>query len=219
MRNPQPLSRGLQIGSDQQSLSTADHIFGKCVLRPPLSFGQHPPIPHLQLKPDLLSLLKRDIEIAGIENLSQLNLDGAQNFILIQSRADRFPDVRQQLILFRSPVRIVADHVILQREPQLQRQSHHQARPRRAKNPPLPVGKHDHSKIIFPGLQIHCRQIPDSNLQQDALQLRKFPYRTDGQRLCHVLEFVYGKNTAVPVCQVAQVISRSAAFQLFQKAL
>ena len=55
-----------------------------------------------------------------IKNLSELNLDGAQNFVLIQARADRLSDFRQQFVFLGAPMRVVADHVVLERQPQLQ---------------------------------------------------------------------------------------------------
>jgi len=53
-----------------------------------------------QLKANLIVFLERDIETAGIENLAQLHMHGAQNLILIEMGTDRLSDFCEQLVLF-----------------------------------------------------------------------------------------------------------------------
>ena len=66
--------------------------------------------------------------MAGVENLSQFGLDGAQDFILVEARTDRLSDIGQEFVLLCAAVSIVTHHVVLEREAQLQRQTHHQPR-------------------------------------------------------------------------------------------
>src|SRR5579871_4086285 len=100
-------------------------------------------------------MLERDVEVTGIEDLSQFDLNRAKYLILIQPRTDRLSNLREQFVLLRAPVRIVPDHVVLERESQLQRQSHHKPRTRRSKRPTLGMRKQDNAEIVLSCLQGH----------------------------------------------------------------
>ena len=97
----------LQIGADQQRLAGADYILGEAIRQFAPALGQNAPVLHFQFEADLIAFLKCDVEVAGIENLPQFGLDGAQHFILIESRTDRFPDFGEQFIFFGAAVRVV----------------------------------------------------------------------------------------------------------------
>ncbi len=66
--------------------------------------------------------------MARIKNLPELGLNRAQDFVLIETRTDRLTDLGQQFIFLRAPVRVMADDVVFEREPELQRQANHQMR-------------------------------------------------------------------------------------------
>ena len=55
-------------------------------------------------------------------------MDGAQNFILIEARADGLPDLGEQFVLLRAAVRVVRYQIVVERETELQSQSDHETR-------------------------------------------------------------------------------------------
>ena len=127
-------------------------------------------------------LLERDVEVAGVENLPQFDLDGAQNFVLIETRADRLADLGQQFVLFRAAMRIVTDYVVFERKAQLQRQSHHQPRAGRTERPALRMRKQDDAEIVFPSLQIDRGQIADVGFGENPLEFREGSDRRHRER-------------------------------------
>ncbi len=141
MCDSQTLPRRFQFGTDQQRFSRPNHIFGKCIAELAGAFGKNAIVPDLQLEAYLFHLLERDVEMTRVENLSELGLYGAQDFILIQARADRLPDLGQQLVFLRAPVCVVTDDVIFECESKLQSQPDHQVRTGRAKGAPLGMRK------------------------------------------------------------------------------
>ena len=88
MRNAQPRARRFQIGADQQRLAGADHVFSERVAQFARALGQHAVVAHFEFEADLVAFLEGNIKVAGVENLSQFDLDGAQHLVLIQARAD-----------------------------------------------------------------------------------------------------------------------------------
>src|SRR5438094_974503 len=74
----------------------------------------------LQFNPDLITFLKGDIKLAGIENLSEFLLNRPQDFILVEPGADCLTDLRQQLEFFCTPLGVMHHDVVFQREPNLQ---------------------------------------------------------------------------------------------------
>jgi hypothetical protein len=92
-----------------------------------VTLGQDNSVFDLQLKANFVSLLQGNIEIAGVKDLAKLFLNRAQHLILIKPRTDGLPDLRQQLVFFGSSLGIVHDHVIFQRQADLQRQTDEQS--------------------------------------------------------------------------------------------
>ncbi len=99
--------------------------------------------------------------MAGIEDLSQFDLDGAKDLVLIEAGTDRLPDLRQQFVLFRSTMGVVTDYVIFQGEPQLQSKTYHQSRAGGSEPSTLRVRKKNHAEIVFASLEIDRSQITD----------------------------------------------------------
>ena len=99
--------------------------------------------------------------MAGVENLSQFDLDGAENFVLVETRADGLSDLGEQFVFFGAAVGVVADDVVLEREAELQREADHQARTGGAEGATLGVRKQDDAEIVFARLQIDRRQMLD----------------------------------------------------------
>jgi len=85
--------RLLQFGPYQQRLPRPDHIFGECVFQLARPLGQNTIVLDFQLKADLIPFLEGNVEVAGVENLSQLGMDGAEHFILIQPGANGLADL------------------------------------------------------------------------------------------------------------------------------
>src|SRR4051794_39007676 len=127
MRDPQTLPGILQIGTDQERLSGADHVFREGIPQFPFALGENTVVANLEFEADLVRFLKRDVEIAGVKDLTQFNLDGAENFVLIEARADGFPDLCKGFVFFGAPVRVMTQNVVpkskseSQREPEQQR--------------------------------------------------------------------------------------------------
>ena len=88
-------------------------------------------------------------------------MDGAQDLVLVQARADGLPDLGEQFGFLGSPVRIVGDDIVFEGETQLQRQSYHQPRTGRTKRPALSMRKQDDAKVLLAGLQAYSRQVID----------------------------------------------------------
>jgi len=176
MADAQILPRVLQIGADEQGFAIANDKLGECVAQFAAPFGQDAIFSHLEFEPDLFALLKRDVEMAGIEDLPQFALDGAENLVLIEARADCLADIRQQFVLFRAAVSVVADHVVFESQAQLQSESHHQPRSGRAECSPFRVRKQDHAKIVLARLQIDRRQIPDVRGGENLFEFRERPH-------------------------------------------
>jgi len=89
----QPLAGIFEIAADQQRLPAADHVFRERIAYLALALGEFPVVANLEFETDLFRFLKRNIKVAGIENLSQLDLDRAKDLILVQPRADGLPDL------------------------------------------------------------------------------------------------------------------------------
>ena len=69
---------------------------------------------NFQFEANLIFFLKRDVESAGIENLPEFNLHRAQDFILIEMRADRLPNLGEQFVFLGPALSLVHDHVVLE---------------------------------------------------------------------------------------------------------
>src|SRR5260370_4488454 len=96
----QPRSRFFQIRANEQGLSGANHVLSEGIfqLAPPL--WKNPISHHLKLEADFVSLLEADVKVAGIENLPELGMNGAQHLVLIEPRTYGFAALRLQSVLF-----------------------------------------------------------------------------------------------------------------------
>ena len=71
------------------------------------------------LEADFIALLKSHVEIRGVKNLSQFFLNGAEDFILVKMRANGLPNLSEQFVFFGSPLSVMNDNVVFQREANL----------------------------------------------------------------------------------------------------
>src|SRR5205807_295371 len=85
MGDSQAGSSLFKFRTDEQWLPALDYVFGKCLLQLARALRQDAILYHFEFEVDLVSLLKSDIEVTGIENLSQLGLNDAQNLVLVQT--------------------------------------------------------------------------------------------------------------------------------------
>ncbi|MGA9505743.1 MAG: hypothetical protein WBV31_14985, partial [Terriglobales bacterium] len=104
---PQSRPHLFQVALDQQRLSRPDDVLGKSTARLPRALRKYHSTLNLQLETNLVLFQKRDIESAGVENLSQFHLHRAQHFVLVEMRTDGLPDLRQQFIFLRPPLRFM----------------------------------------------------------------------------------------------------------------
>ena len=115
----------LQFGADQQGFAGSNHVLAKSISKFTSALGQNAIIPDFKFKVEFVSLLKCDVKVAGVKNLAQLDLNGAKDFVLVETRTDRLPDLGQQLVLFCTAMGVVTDHVVFEGEAQLQGKSNH----------------------------------------------------------------------------------------------
>ena len=177
MRHSQAFARCLEIRADQQRFARADHVLSKCIADLSCALRQNAVIAHLDFEADLFRLLERDIEVAGVEDLAQFDLNRPENFILVEPRTDCLPDFGQQFVFFRAPVSVMAHHVIFKRQAQLQGKPNHQVRARRAKSAPFRVRKENDSKVVLPRLQVDRGEMTNSGLLHDLLEFRECSHR------------------------------------------
>jgi len=116
VRDPETRAHPLQIGADDQRLPAVNHIFGERVFQFARPLGAHAVAFHFQFKVDAVPFLERDVEVAGIKNLAQFDLDGAQNFVLVETRTDGLPDLGEQFVLLGAAVGIVGNHIVFERK-------------------------------------------------------------------------------------------------------
>ena len=104
-RLPRVLFRSERIS---RGLAGADDVFGERHCRSLRErLGRTLIVPDLQLETNFIAFLKGDVEIAGVENLAEFNLDGAKDLVLIEARADGLPDLSQQLVFLGAALRVV----------------------------------------------------------------------------------------------------------------
>ena len=200
MADAEILPRFLQIGADEQRLAVADHILGERVPQFTSALGKHAIVSDLEFEANLFAFLKGNIEVAGIENLPQFDLDGAEDLVLVEARTDRLPDLGQQFVLFRAAVGVVTDHVVFQGQSQLQSKTYHQPRARRTERSTFRVGKKNHAEIVFASLEIDRSQITDVRFGQNPLEFREGSKRSHRERLGHLCQALHRENSALPVC-------------------
>ena len=147
--NAQPGPSFFQIGTNEKWLSGANHVLGEGIFQLATSLWKNPLFHHLELEADFVALLERDVKVAGIENLPELGMNGAQHLVLIQPRTYGLADLRQQCVLFGPTMCIVRHQVVFQCEAQLQGQSDHQMRAGRAEGLARSMGEQDYAKIIL----------------------------------------------------------------------
>ena len=88
---------------------------------------------------------------------------------MIEMRADRLPNLGEQLEFFGPALSLVHDHVVLEGQCNLQSEPDQQAQIRRAEHAPLSVREEEDAEIMFPSLQAHRHQVGDSLRQQRLL--------------------------------------------------
>ena len=107
--------------ADQQRLSGADDMFGEPIGRLTMALGQYDALLDFQLKANFVAFLKSDVEVAGVKNLPQFFLNGAQDLILVETRTDGLADFGEQFVFLRTALGVVHHDVIFQRQADLQR--------------------------------------------------------------------------------------------------
>ncbi len=90
---------------------------------------------------NLIFFLKRDVEIAGVENLAQFDVHRAQHLVLVEMRTDDLSDLREQLVFLGPPLRFMHYDIIFQRQGDLQREADQEPQIRRAEHAPFRVWK------------------------------------------------------------------------------
>jgi len=60
----------------------------------PTALGQYAAIPDFEIESDFFSVLECDVEVTSIENLSEFNLNGAQDFVRVEAGTDGLSNLR-----------------------------------------------------------------------------------------------------------------------------
>ncbi len=166
---------------------------------------------------NLIFFLKRDVEIAGVENLAKLHVHRAQHLVLVEMRTDGLPDFGEQLVFLGSPLRFVHYDIVFQGQGDLQREADEQPQIRRAEHAPFRVREKDDPEIVLPRLQAHRHQVGNSLCQQRLLADLELSSRKRRQRLFQFPQIPEGDHTTTPVGKLGDVIARLLLLQFFQK--
>ena len=166
---------------------------------------------------DLVLFLKRNVEIAGVENLPQFRLHRAQHLVLVEMRTDGLPDLGEKFVFLGSPLRLMHDDIVLQRQRDLQCQPNEQPQIRRAKHAPFRVRKQNDPEVVFPRLQAYRHQVGDSLRQQQLFALPELSSRKRRQRLFQFGEVVERDHSTAAVGELGDVIPGLRFLQLFEK--
>src|ERR1700722_5685201 len=209
--------RLLQVRTYQQGLSSANHIFGKRVLQFTFPLGQDQIILDLKFEADFVAFLECDVEIAVIENLPQLRVDGSQHFILIEARTDRLPDLGEQFVLLGAAVSCVRNQIVFHREAKLQCQPHHEARAGGPERFALRVRKDNDSECLFAGLEAHGGEIADFGFLERILKAGEGSGRAHRQWLGHLTNISNREEPSLSVGAVADIFSCATVGKDVQK--
>ena len=71
--------------------------------------------------PDAVAFLKSDVEVAGVENLTEFCVNSAQDLVLVEARTNGLADFGEQFVFLRTALGVVHHDVIFQRQADLQR--------------------------------------------------------------------------------------------------
>src|SRR5213593_2824676 len=141
---------------------------------------------------NLVTFLKRDVEIRGVEDLAKFFLHRTQNFLLVKPGTYRLTNLRQQLVLLGLPLRIVHDHVVFKRETNLQSQADQQPQVRSAEQVAFRMWKQQHSEVMLAGLQTYSRDVANVLGRHCSAELLKATAGKHGQWLGHIRDITEG---------------------------
>src|SRR5580704_1555750 len=148
----QTLASLLQNGTDEQRLPGAEDVLGQPILDLARAFRPDLSLFHFEFEADVLTFLKRYVKFAGFKDLSQLLVNRAQDFVLVETRADGLANLSKELIFLGAALRVVHDHIIFQGQPNLQSQTNQQPQIRGTKHAAFGVGKNDHAEAVLASL-------------------------------------------------------------------
>ena len=144
-------------------------------------------------------------------------MDGTQNLVLIEPRADGLSDLGEQRKFLGAALRVVHDRIIFQGQADLQCQPDQQSQVRRAKHPARSVREQDHAEIVLPGLQAHGGDVVNALFGHHLAELQKPSARKRRQGLGHFRHAAEGNESAAPVGQFADIFSGAAFFQALEE--
>ena len=108
-------------------------------------------------------------------------------------------------------------HVVFQRKPNLQRETDQQAQVRRSKHAARGMRKQNDAEIVLAGLKTDGCEIANTFGFQNLSELFKAGSGKGRQRFRHFGKIAKAYKSAAPVCQLGNVFSSAAAFNLLQK--
>ena len=120
-------------------------------------------------------------------------------------------------IFLGAPLGVVHDHVIFQREPDLQCQTNQQLQIRRAEQTALRVRKKDHAEVVFAGLQADGSRVVNILRDQGLPELVESPARERRQRLSHFRHIGKSHKPAAAIRQFADVFSSATGVEVARK--
>src|SRR5438552_15411766 len=163
---------------------------------------------------NFVTFLKRDVEIRSVKNLPEFFLHRTQNFLLIEPRTDRLANLRQQLGLLGLALRIVHDHVIFERETNLQSQADQQPQVRSAVQVAFRIWKQQHSEVMLTGLQTYGGNVANVLCRHCSSELLKATAGKHWQWLGHIRNIPESDEPAAAICQFTDVLACAACIHI-----
>src|SRR5262249_39449418 len=117
----------------------------------------------------------------------------------IQTRTDRLSDLGEQLVFLGAALGVVHDHVIFEREPDLQGQADQQLEIGGAKQVALRMREQDYAEVVFPRLQANRGGVADIAFDQRLAELLEAPPGKCRQRLGHLEQVRKGYKAAAAI--------------------
>ena len=125
----------------------------------------------VEFEANLVAFLEGDVEVSGIEDLAEFLVDGPQDFVLIKPGADGLTDLGEEFVLLGAALGVVHDHVVFERQPNLQGQADQQAQVRGSEHVARGIREKDDTEIVLAGLQADSGEVADVLLLHDLAEL------------------------------------------------
>src|SRR6185369_5350688 len=202
-----------QLGTDQEWLAGTDDVFGQAVTDGTGALGQDLSVLYFELEVNFVAFLKRDIEIAGVKDLPEFNLNGAKDLVLVEVRTDCLPNLSEEFVLLCAALGVVHDDVVFQRQTDLKREADQQPEIGRADHATFSVWKQDDAEIVFASLEADSSYVANVLGGHGSFELLITTARTRGQRFWHVCDVAKSDESAPAISQLGEIFASAIVFE------